>query len=197
MAHVHDNIVLEGVRGAVGKKVVYKKVNGKTIVSKYPDMSNVTYNKAQKKYQTQFAEAVAYARSVNNDPQQKMVWRKKIAADPELRGTSVYQAVLKERLRERSTKTSPHIAQQLLNKCLQTGEFNERQVKGLQYITTHGQLTNAVYQRINDVSKATATRDLQDLVKKQLIISAGRGGASVYQLLISPDISPGELAQKG
>ncbi len=38
------------------------------------------------------------------------------------------------------------------------------------------------YQAIAKVSKATATRDLQDLVEKQILVSKGGGRSTNYQV---------------
>lgn len=44
MAYIDDNLLAEGGRGAIGKKIVLKKTNGKTFITKYTDMSDVDYN---------------------------------------------------------------------------------------------------------------------------------------------------------
>ncbi|HEU4552178.1 MAG TPA: ATP-binding protein [Chitinophaga sp.] len=61
--------------------------------------------------------------------------------------------------------------------------LNERQMKAVQYISEHGSITNTLYQHIFTVSKATATRDLQYLEHKRLIINKGtKGSSSKYEL---------------
>ena len=77
--------------GRVGTDTVYKIVNGKHVVCKYPDMSHVTYNRKQKKVQGKFADAVAYTKSINNNAKKKAAFQKKLKA-----GESVFNAAIKK-----------------------------------------------------------------------------------------------------
>lgn len=52
---------------------------------------------------------------------------------------------------------------------LRSLDLNERQKKAIQYIRNSSRITNADYQKINNVSRRTALRDLQALIDKQLI----------------------------
>ena len=61
------------------------------MVTKYPDMSRVKPSQQQKEKRKTFAEAVAYARAINNDPKQKAAYLKKVK-----KGESVYHFALKE-----------------------------------------------------------------------------------------------------
>jgi hypothetical protein len=90
-----DNILLNGAKGNIGKTIVVKKYGDKTVLSKYPDMSRVKYNENQKHEQSRFAEAVAYARSIINDPAKKAAYQKNL---PE--GKRVYNAALQEYLKQ-------------------------------------------------------------------------------------------------
>lgn len=58
-----------------------------------------------------------------------------------------------------------------------------RQIKGLVHIKQFGRITNGDYQRINETSERTATRDLQELVEMRLIIKAGSTGKGPYYFL--------------
>jgi len=42
------------------------------------------------------------------------------------------------------------------------------------------------YQSITKVSKATATRDLADMVKKNILITIGAGWSTNYQINLAP-----------
>jgi len=56
--------------------------------------------------------------------------------------------------------------------------LNGRQIKAVLYVKKHGSITNMEYQEINGVSKATASRDLQQLVDKALMermVTTGKG----------------------
>ena len=89
-----NNILLKGAKGKIGKNLIIKNYGEKTVISKYPDMSAVKYNDLQKQTQRCFAEAVAYARSIINDPVKKAEYRKKL---PE--GKQVYYAAIQEFLK--------------------------------------------------------------------------------------------------
>ncbi len=93
MAITHD-IILSGLRGQIGKKIVFKKYGKKTVVTKYPDMSNVQPSELQVAKRKLFAEAVAYARNINNNPVLKAEYKKKVK-----KGQRVYHYAIKEYLR--------------------------------------------------------------------------------------------------
>ena len=66
---------------------------------------------------------------------------------------------------------------------LQSLQLNERQIKAILYMKEHGNITNAKYQALIGVSKATATRDLQDLEARNIIKNIGtKGASSKYEL---------------
>lgn len=70
-------------------------------------------------------------------------------------------------------------------KYLQSLDLNERQVKAVLYVKEKGKITNSDYQTLNDVSKATATRDLTELVEKHKILKrTGDIGAGTNYILI-------------
>ncbi len=58
---------------------------------------------------------------------------------------------------------------------LQTLGLNDRQVKAVLFTKDKGKITNSDYQTLNNVSKATATRDLTELINKQIIFLQGSG----------------------
>jgi len=51
--------------------------------------------------------------------------------------------------------------------------LSERQISAVLYARDNGKITNADYQRIADVSAATARRDLKDLVDKNILDMKG------------------------
>ena len=87
---VSNSPYLKNYRGNLRKTVVVKQAH-KTIVTGYPDMRRVKYNKAQRTAQSRFAEAVAYARSVINDPVKKAIYSKLLP-----KGKRLYNAALQE-----------------------------------------------------------------------------------------------------
>ncbi len=68
----------------------------------------------------------------------------------------------------------------LISKGLST-----RQIKAIEYLKINKQLTNKIYQDICEVSKATATRDLTELIEKFKILErfGDVGAGTVYKLI--------------
>lgn len=64
----------------------------------------------------------------------------------------------------------------LTEEYLQKLDLNERQIKAVLYIKEKGSIVSSVYQRINDTTSKTATRDLVDLVAKGIL--ENKGGAT-------------------
>ncbi len=73
--------------------IVIKQYGDKTVVSKYPDMSNIIPSTSQKAKRNRFAEAVAYAKSISSSTILKNDFLKRKG---EVK--SVYQSALKEYL---------------------------------------------------------------------------------------------------
>ncbi len=94
MARVSGNFILKGMRGKIGKELVIKQYGSKTVVTKYPDMSNVKPSDLQTNQRIRFADAVAYAKAINNNPEQKAAYQKKVK-----QRESVYQYAIKEFLK--------------------------------------------------------------------------------------------------
>jgi ATP-dependent DNA helicase RecG len=59
---------------------------------------------------------------------------------------------------------------------LRKQNLTPRQINGLLYIKEHGRINNAQYQQLNDTSKRTASRDLQELIEKGFIQKSGITG---------------------
>ena len=64
-----------------------------------------------------------------------------------------------------------------------TSELNERQKKAIEYTRKKGKITNSEYQKINKTIKKTSTRDIQDLVRREILFRKGRTGRGVYYIL--------------
>ncbi len=63
--------------------------------------------------------------------------------------------------------------------------LNNRQIQAVEYLKEKGKVTNSEYQRLNSISKATATRDLTELVEKFKILKRyGEVGAGTTYILI-------------
>jgi len=79
------------MRGAIGKQIVVKQYGKKTVITAYPDMSNVKPSKLQKMKRRKFAAAIEYAQSIIHDPVKKAAFSKKLK-----KGVRVYNAAIKE-----------------------------------------------------------------------------------------------------
>jgi ATP-dependent DNA helicase RecG len=70
-------------------------------------------------------------------------------------------------------------------KYLKSLGLNDRQEKAIIFIKEKGKISNSEYQDLNNVSKATATRDLSELVEKyEILRRAGEIGAGTNYVLI-------------
>lgn len=61
--------------------------------------------------------------------------------------------------------------------------LNERQIKAVMYVREKGRITNKEYQELNKVSKKTASRDFEELVKKDVLKKVGITGKGTYYSL--------------
>jgi predicted HTH transcriptional regulator len=61
--------------------------------------------------------------------------------------------------------------------------LNERQLKAVKYVKEKGQITNKEYQEVNNVSKATATRELSKLVSLKVLKQQGIVGKGTFYRL--------------
>ncbi len=62
--------------------------------------------------------------------------------------------------------------------------INERQMKAVMYVKDKGKITNKEYQSLNNVSKRTASRDLDELIKKSIIRQIGKTGKGTHYVLM-------------
>lgn len=58
--------------------------------------------------------------------------------------------------------------------------LNDRQISGLTFLRSEGRLTSGRYQELTGVSRQTATRDLEDLVKKRVLELRGERRGTYY-----------------
>jgi hypothetical protein len=174
---VKDNYVLKGISGRIGDVIYKTNKFGKTYSSTPPDVSNVVPTKAQNKTRNNFAKAVAYAKSVLNDPVKAELYT---SGD----NKSLYVKALKDYFKQQ--KGTIRKAERLIisNDFILKHHLTYRQVKALRYIKKRGKITNSDYQLLNHLSKPSATRDLQDLTKKGILKPSGiRGAGAFYEIL--------------
>jgi ATP-dependent DNA helicase RecG len=61
--------------------------------------------------------------------------------------------------------------------------LNERQINAIEYVKSKGKIANSDYQAVFKVSRNTASRDLADLVDKDILkASSSKGAGSFYEL---------------
>jgi hypothetical protein len=89
MAKVADNIIVKGIRGMLGDMLVFRQLNGQTIVSAKPKKPT-TRTPKQQEGQERFRRAVAYAKASMGNPQLKELYATGIG----VRCTSAHQVAI-------------------------------------------------------------------------------------------------------
>jgi|GEM_PF-3980152 hypothetical protein len=69
----------------------------KTVPSKYPDMTGIVASGSQRACRNLFKEAVAFAKAINNDPEKKESYRKKIKKGNSVCRSSIKQYIANQR----------------------------------------------------------------------------------------------------
>jgi hypothetical protein len=95
MAISKSNVLLHSLRGMVGKELVFRVVNGKTIVSVRPDFSKVKWSEKQKAHRKKFRNAARKAKELAMNPGIRKNHEKKLKP-----GMTVYNVILKELMRK-------------------------------------------------------------------------------------------------
>lgn len=89
-----NNPILAGYQvtaATTNKQFIVKKRKGRAFIAKCPDMSNVVPSTSQLQEKSRFRDAVAYARSIINDPVKKSNYKQ----HP---GSTVYHSAIKDYL---------------------------------------------------------------------------------------------------
>jgi hypothetical protein len=79
------------ISGAIGKQIVIKQYKDGQVITKFPDMSKIIASSGQRNCRNLFKEAVAFARTINNDPEKKKAYLKKIQ-----KNQTVFNAAISE-----------------------------------------------------------------------------------------------------
>ncbi len=93
MAKVADNIILKGLTGMIGDMLVFRQLNGQTVVSAKPKKPTSRTQK-QQEGQERFKRAVAYAKASMVQPHLKELYTSGISA----RRTSAHQVAIADYL---------------------------------------------------------------------------------------------------
>ncbi len=95
MAKSIGNLILKGASGQIGKQIVVRTSNGRTILASYP-ISSKTYSEKQKSHFEKFKNAVAYAKTVLKNPETSKIYQS-VAKD--IKGVSPYNLAVKDYLK--------------------------------------------------------------------------------------------------
>ena len=78
---------------------------------------------------------------------------------------------------------------------LDSGEFSPqlgmrpRQLRAMEFIKSHGFITNKYYSQLNDISERQALRELNEMVESGTLTRLGKGRACRY--VLDPGEQPG------
>jgi len=179
MAKIKDNYVTRGISGKIGNLVFKNNKFRTSYASLPPDLSNVIPTKGQRKLRNNFAKAVKYAKSVLKDPVKAEKYQT-------VDNKSLYVKAMKDYLDQHKAARKRAARLIIDDTFVLKHHLNLRQIKALRTIQKRGRISNSDYQHLNHVSKPTATRDLQDLVKKAILNPSGiRGAGAFYEILDS------------
>jgi len=64
--------------------------------------------------------------------------------------------------------------------------LSQRQIKAISYVKAHGSISNSEYQKIAEISERTATRDLNLLKEKDILMSEGTAGRGIIYRIKTP-----------
>jgi len=177
MARVKNNLLLKGMSGAIGKDLVLRTKNNETYSGKYPDMSGIVPSKNQARGRKRFAEAVKFAQSVLKDSGKYSGYKAR-------KGHALYHSAITDYMRRfNPDQPSAGSLPDVVESVTQKHSLTKPKLRALMYISDHKRLSNSLYQKINEVSKATATRHLQEMVELNIIKSNGGRGAGAYYML--------------
>ncbi len=74
-------------------------------------------------------------------------------------------------------------------------ELNERQKKALRHVAEKGRITRAEYEAVTDSTERTAKRDLNDMVRRRILMRKG-GGNNFWYVLAVPQVGSGKPVEK-
>jgi ATP-dependent DNA helicase RecG len=66
---------------------------------------------------------------------------------------------------------------------LQKLGLNDRQVKAVLYAKENGSITNSIYQKLNDTKQTLSSKELSELVEKEILKSSGAKGRGAKYVL--------------
>ena len=91
---ISNNPLMHGVRGTIGKQVVFRIVGGKQIVSMYPNMSRIKRTSKQKKQNNRMTLVNEIVADIKADPKQRNAALLRL----DVPSNKLHHALLKEQL---------------------------------------------------------------------------------------------------
>lgn len=173
MGEVTKNLLLKGMSGRTGNKI-YRTIKDKTFSGKIPDMSGIEPSNKQKRKRILFAAAVKYARSVISNPAEIEKFKGGL--------TSAYHAAIQQYLAIFSSAALDKLSlPPAIKTAIKDTVLTNQQLRAVAFMYKYKKLTNGDYQKINGVSKASATRHLHELAAYRIIkFNNGRGAGAYY-----------------
>ena len=89
---ISNNPLLHGIRGSLNKQFVIRQLNGKTIISGYPDMSTQKFSPAQKAVQQRMKKANKAAKAIMKDEKLRDLAQVRL----NVQRNKLYHALIKE-----------------------------------------------------------------------------------------------------
>lgn len=190
MADGSFNIIMQRISGSIGKTIVYRDYRGKTVVSKHPNMSKVVRSPAQRASNALFSKAMKHAREILADPVQREEVMERIKYLKDKGYRRACSLLVKEYINKHKV-LSQRVVEKLAVEKFGSFPLSLRQLDGLIYLARFSELSNSIYQNINKVSKATATRDLKDIISMGILIGEGKGAGAKY--IFAKNMNPKEV----
>jgi predicted HTH transcriptional regulator len=183
MAKNLNNMLTRNYGGKFSDEFVFRNLKDDTFLTKYPDRSNVRLSLRQRDSNSLFKQAVAYAQSVLADPVLTAEMKKQLKSRKKTYNQSVYHGCIQQFMVKNSLPSRVQQSEELMERYRAAFDLAERQFLALEMLALEQELSNITYKNLNKVSKATATRDLQDLVSRGILSVSGRGAGVKYTLL--------------
>lgn len=92
MPKQENNFITAGLKGALGKQIVFRQRSGKTFVSAYPNMDNRVLSEKQLEVNRRMKEANQYAKEIMENEEQ----RKEAQFRLDVSSTKLYTSLIKE-----------------------------------------------------------------------------------------------------
>ena len=107
MAIQHNNLLLTGVSGTVGKQIVFRQRNGRTIISSYPDFSDRVLSPKQLEVNRMMAAANEYAKDILYDEKKCQAAQIRLDLPRKRLYTTLVREYFKENYKKDGEKTNP------------------------------------------------------------------------------------------